>query len=213
MPVTFASNQSLTIVIKAGVQGVSYHCAGSEFLCVAATGVFTMSYDGSAFFQMQGGLGFSQSYTQLWFSNTSGADISVTFYFGTLKLNMSILNFVPGTSAIPVNATITSTAIAATETVPGQFLKTTTAAAIVALQAASLYVRWCLIIAQKDLAGTANAGVVRLGTSIAANSQPWPLSPGDEFTVPIPDGSKLDLSKLFLSVATNGDGVTVLYLL
>ena len=211
MPVVFASNQSLTIILKAGTQGNVYHCAGSEFLCIAATGVFTMSFDGSAFFQMQGGLGFSQAYTSLWFSNTSAADISVTFYFGTLKLNMSILNFVPGTSAIPVNATITSTIIGATETVPGQLLVTANAGVATPLSAASFFVTWFEIVAQNTYAGGVNAGTVRLGASGAANSQPRALSPGDAWDVSAKAGGKIDLNKIYMVTANNGDGVTVLY--
>lgn len=95
--------------------------------------------------------------------------------------------------------------------VPLQLVKTANAGAAVALANAVTYFRWCLLIAQKDMAGTANVGNVNIGFAGAANQQPILLAPGDQYVLPIPVGAKCDFQNVWLKTANNGDGVVAIY--
>lgn len=98
------------------------------------------------------------------------------------------------------------------EIVPGQILKTMNVGAPQSFVGVATYYRWAIIQAQKSFAGAANAGNVRIGVSAAANSQPIELAPGDTYALQVPTGAKVNFQNWYLSVANNGDGITVLYL-
>jgi hypothetical protein len=96
-------------------------------------------------------------------------------------------------------------------TVPLQFLKVGNVANPVALANAPLYFRWALLLAVKDLAGTVNAGDVKVGFQGGANQQPITLAPGDQYVLPIPVGAKVDFQNVWLKIANVNDGVVALY--
>lgn len=54
---------------------------------------------------------------------------------------------------------------------------------------------------------TANTGNVFIGFSATNDTQLYTLAPGEELALAAPDGKKLDLSGIYIDVATNGDGV------
>ena len=54
---------------------------------------------------------------------------------------------------------------------------------------------------------TANTGSVWIGFSSVNDTQLRLLVPGDSISYTAPDGKKIDLSGIFVDVATNGDGV------
>lgn len=96
-----------------------------------------------------------------------------------------------------------------------QFLKTnTTAAGPVSLTAGvTRNYRKASIFACKGLDGptaSPNTGTVYLGFSAGAGEQPMEMQPGDERTFGNEQGM-LDLAGIFLKVATDGDGVVVVY--
>ncbi len=95
--------------------------------------------------------------------------------------------------------------------VPLQFIKTANIGAAVKLTAAATYFRWCLLIAQKDMDGDANAGNVNIGFAGGASQQPIVLAPGDQYVLPLPTGAKVDFQNVWLKVANNGDGVVAIY--
>jgi hypothetical protein len=67
------------------------------------------------------------------------------------------------------------------------------------------------IIAAKTLAGGANTGIVNIGWSSAASNQPIALAVGASIVYEAPVGAKHDLSDLWISVASAGDGIVVVY--
>lgn len=96
--------------------------------------------------------------------------------------------------------------------VPKQFAQTTTVAAgPTAIQSSPLYFRKATFVAQKDQAGTANAGTVKVGFSSTDSQQLFVMNPGDERTFEPPAGAKWDFHDMFLRVSNDGDGVAVLY--
>lgn len=141
-------------------------------------------------------------FSQVYFKNTTATDITVRVYAGDLIARDQRKVF-SGT----VDASIVATA-----GTPLQFLKTSTAAAApVALSATALTFRTATVLAQKALDGTLNTGNVKLGFSAAADEQPIELAPGDQQVFEVPVGQEWDFQSLYLKVATNGDGVVVLY--
>lgn len=111
-----------------------------------------------------------------------------------------------------VATALTNTLAACTEAIPGQFAITNpNNATRVAFAAAGNYFRHATVTAQRDLAGTPNVGVVRFGVSNGANLQPVLLNPGDQQVIDAPVGCKYDFAKWFLAVATNGDGVAIIF--
>jgi hypothetical protein len=96
-----------------------------------------------------------------------------------------------------------------------QFLKTTTTTAgPTPLSSTLLTCRKFSLIAAKGLNGPSaspNAGVVFIGQSATAGQQPIEMSPGDERSFGDANGPLMDLSKFYLTVATSGDGVVVIY--
>jgi len=75
--------------------------------------------------------------------------------------------------------------------------------------------RNALVIAQKSLdgaaAGKTNTGIVYLGQSATADEQPIAMSPGDERVFAAPAGAMWDLSQWYMAVASNGDGLVIIY--
>jgi hypothetical protein len=63
----------------------------------------------------------------------------------------------------------------------------------------------------KKAARTVNTGVIYVGTTSVNDAQPYDLEPGDVWTIDAPAGGKLDLNDFYVDVATNGDGVVVIY--
>ena len=95
-----------------------------------------------------------------------------------------------------------------------QFLKTTTTAAgPTALRSGTTTTRKFTLIACKGLDGptaSPNTGTVQIGMSATASEQPFELAPGDERTFENVNGA-YDLSKIYLTVATNDDGLVVIF--
>lgn len=95
-----------------------------------------------------------------------------------------------------------------------QFLKTTTVAAgPTALSSDVKTCRQFTLIACKGLDGhssSPNTSTVKIGQSSLASEQPIELEPGQERSWENTAGV-YDLSKFYLSVATNGDGVVVIH--
>lgn len=73
------------------------------------------------------------------------------------------------------------------------------------------YFRSATILGRKSLAGTANTGTVLLGLSNAANQQPYPLTAGASITIEAPLGSKFRFDAWYFKVASDGDGVVVIW--
>ena len=96
-----------------------------------------------------------------------------------------------------------------------QFLKTTTiAAGPTCLVSKCTNYRSLKLIACKGLNGPTaapNSGLVRIGNSAAANEQPLEMNPGDERSFDAAAGKQEDMSKWYLVVAADGDGVVAIY--
>lgn len=74
--------------------------------------------------------------------------------------------------------------------------------------------RVATMIACKSLAGpsaAANAGIVKVGQSGTASQQPLEFNPGDERVFHAAAGQMLDLSRYYLTVANDGDGLAIIY--
>jgi hypothetical protein len=154
------------------------------------------------------GFGSSDSpvYTGVVFLNDSGVAIDTTVYTGISPSTRA-------TTALSKSITATAT-IGNDETVPAQFAVNNAApgGTAKALAAAQVFASWVMLVAVKDESRTANAGNVYVGMSNVASKQPFQMVPGDEFILPVRTGKKIDLSKVFFSVDTAGDGLVVLYL-
>jgi hypothetical protein len=95
--------------------------------------------------------------------------------------------------------------------VPQQLLITSTGGPT-QVAAAGTFFRIAYILAVKTLSGTANTGTVKLGWNSAASSQPLALATGSApFLYQAPVGATHDLGDLWISVASSGDGVVILY--
>jgi len=73
------------------------------------------------------------------------------------------------------------------------------------------YFRKAIIIAVKDLAGTVDTTDVKIGTSIAASSQPLVITKGTSYILEAPTGSKFRFDQWFFVTGTTGDGIVVIY--
>lgn len=104
-----------------------------------------------------------------------------------------------------------TTLTGANATTPIQITKTVAASGTPeALAASGTYFRKATILAQKA-ARSANTGTVYLGIGSTNDTQPIGLSPGDVWSIEAPQGEKYDLNDWYLDVATNGDGVVIIY--
>lgn len=93
----------------------------------------------------------------------------------------------------------------------GQFVTLNSATGTpVALTNAYILATKITFIGNKDNR-TANTGTVWIGSLSADNTQPIPIASGTSVSVSIPQGSALNLSQLYLDVATANDGVLVVY--
>lgn len=78
---------------------------------------------------------------------------------------------------------------------------------------ADIWVRQATVLGKKA-AGTVNAGNVSIGTKSADGAQPYVIAPDGEAFLPAGRegaGPRINLADWFVDVATNGDGVYVLY--
>lgn len=135
-----------------------------------------------------------------------GVAVDVTFDVGDSQFTSSAAEVTGSVSSELANNIAANIAV-----VPLQFAKVGNVANAVALANAALYFRWCLLIAVKDLAGTANAGDVKIGFQGGANQQPITLATGDQYVLPIPIGAKVDFQNVWLKIGIAGDGVVALY--
>ncbi len=96
---------------------------------------------------------------------------------------------------------------------PQQFLVTQAdhTAAPKALASTRTYFRRATILACKALDGTNNTGDVQLGPSASASEQPFLLAPGDQVSLEAPTGAKWDFEDWYFTVASDGDGLVVIY--
>lgn len=89
---------------------------------------------------------------------------------------------------------------------------TTAAATGTVVCYADMYVRQATVLGQKA-EQTDNTGDVRLGTSSTDAKQPYVIAAGREvyLNFGMPAESRINLGSYYVDVATNGDGVVVLY--
>ena len=209
-------NGQTVIYIPAAVNGVPgvFTMTGSvKYLTsISLSGPYSVKYGLNQTNIVNPGDGFgttnSATYASVTFYNTAGIAVIATVYTGLepTQLASTTIN-----NSITVNGTITAPLASAAEAVPGQLLVAANAGVVTPLSVAALYVTWFEIVAQNTYAGGVNAGSVRLGSSAAANSQPRALAPGDAWDVSAKAGGKIDLNKIYMATANNGDGVTILY--
>lgn len=67
------------------------------------------------------------------------------------------------------------------------------------------------IIMGKKAVRTVNANTVYLGDSATNDTQALDIGIDDKYHLVMPAGTKGDLSRIYVDVTTNGDGVVVLY--
>ena len=198
--ITLAASGSLTIAARGKVVAI-----------VSSTAGFDLRLGNGSPVGMNAGrvLGSAASKTiwkSLTFIDTSGSANTITFTFGDEDIKVETAVTTAVTTSISNSI---ANCIAAT---PTQLLKTTTVAASPAVVAASAtYFRKAIIYAVKTLAGAVNTSDVNLGFSGTASQQPILIPPGGEYTLEPPNGAKWNLADLYLTVATNGDGVVILY--
>lgn len=94
---------------------------------------------------------------------------------------------------------------------PIQLLVTSAAGPTQVTSTVGTFFRVARIIAAKTLAGGANTGIVNIGWSSTASQQPIALAVGATIVYEAPVGASHDLSDLYLSVASAGDGIVVVY--
>lgn len=96
---------------------------------------------------------------------------------------------------------------------PVQLLKTTLIATgpTQVTTTGGTWFRIARIIAIKDLNGTNNAGVVKIGWTSTASQLPIVMAAGTSIVYEAPVGAKHDLADLYVSVATDNDGIVVVY--
>jgi len=179
---------------------------GTNFRVLDSTDDFLVAFDGSAFLPASIGLPYSaptlDEFRVIAFKNPTATDITATVYAGNLDTRDERKVYTGSVAAI----------IIPTAAVPTQFLKTSTAAAApVALKAVSTSFSKATLLAKNSLAGADNTGNVNIGPSPTANQQPFLLAPGDELVLAPAIGLKWDFADWYLKVATNGDGVVVIY--
>ena len=97
--------------------------------------------------------------------------------------------------------------------IPQQIVKTVAASGTPeAITATSpTYFRHAMFTGHNDEARTANTGNVWLGVTSGNSTQPIRIVPNQTITLEAPLGLMFDLSSWYLDVATNGDGVVVIY--
>jgi len=91
-----------------------------------------------------------------------------------------------------------------------QFVTTSTAGPT-AFSSVVLNCRRAKVLGKKAIAGTANAGAIKIGLSATAANQPISLAPDAELELEAAPGGRLDLSNWYFTVASSGDGVVVIY--
>lgn len=205
-----------TVSIPAAIGGapgvVSQEVSGSVFYCVTSSGEFVVrvadqgpqTMSSGRWFGTPGGRGFGA----LTFENTSGSVVTVTFWVGwenfidptvqlksDLQLNVTLSNVMDQTTAA------TSNIFSRTVPSPG------TPITITPIE--EVYIRKAIVYALKDTDGTPNAGNVQIGP--AETTLPIILSPGDEYVIEPPLGTKTDLFAWYIDAANADDGVVIIY--
>lgn len=97
------------------------------------------------------------------------------------------------------------------KTTPTQITKTVAASGTPeALAAAGSFFSRAILIGKKA-ARTNNTGIVYLGIGSTNDTQAWEIAAGAVLTLEAPMGQRWDLNDWCLDVATNGDGLVIIY--
>ncbi len=80
-----------------------------------------------------------------------------------------------------------------------------------AISATPLFVSKATFIGYKDLNGTPNSAIVKLGTVITASQQPYPVQVGGEVVIQAADQCEFNLADWFFTTASALDGLVVIY--
>lgn len=201
---------SLTVSIPAA--GVARQLVGSYqyFYVRTAASPFEVSFDNgntwSVRYQNDQDKPTGLKSPVLAFRAIGGVAVELTFDVGNSQFTAQNATVTGAVTSTMANNIADNVAV-----IPLQFVKTNNVGAPVAFSAAALYFRWAFVIAQQDHAGTPNAANIRIGFSGAGNAQPIELAPGDQYEIPMPLGAKVNFQNLYLDVASNGDGVSVIY--
>lgn len=97
---------------------------------------------------------------------------------------------------------------------PNFLVTSTIAAGPTRLSSTTITCRKATVLACKGLDGptaSPNSGLVKLGRSGTANQQPIEMDPGAERSLGAAEQGRMDLSKYFFVVASDGDGLVVEY--
>ncbi len=206
--------QDLEIILSAGESRTVAVPRSKIIACTAATAPFDMRIGNGGPTQWKAGRRYGSetsraTFSYLGFKNTSAA--SNTIQYTVADEEISFEQQVEATATV-LGSSISNVLANCIAAVPLQFLTTSTAAAAaVAVRATQIYFRHAIIFGKKSLAGTNNTSDVNLGFSAAANEQPISIPPGGEYELKPPNGVKWDFNTLCLKVATNFDGVVIIY--
>ncbi|HXC34266.1 MAG TPA: hypothetical protein VNV43_00210 [Candidatus Acidoferrales bacterium] len=207
------------IIPAAGTQsGVfAYQASGRYFLLTSTTGAFrVISNTGDEYDFSETGSGFgndnSPPFGKLTFYNDSGTPVTITFYVSNTPIKTPDVTV---QSSITVNTTITNTlAGCAAATLSSAVVTAALINTAYKFNAASTPFRKITILAFSGFgtpgtAPTVNAGIVFIGVS--NTQQPIAMNPGDVWTFEAPTGAKYDLNAFYLSAASAGDGILIIY--
>ena len=185
---------------------------GKFFLCNSTTGTFRVRLNETDINITNPGDGFGSAtdaaFSKLILFNAGATQVIADVSVSTEKINFASTAI---SSVVTTASSITNVLASCTEATPAQFLITGNIANAVAMANGETYFRWALVLGVKDLAGTLNAGNVKIGYAAAANQQPITIAPGDIFAIPIPDGGKVNFKNIYLAIANAGDGLVALF--
>ena len=191
----------MTLIVPANGEEV-LNVTAKFFAVISATAGFDIEFDHNGRQSLEQGdhLG-GEKYKRIRFFETSGSTNTIKFYAGDS-------DFIPPTNVKnTVNAVIT-----AQDATPAQFLVNGDIVdGRIPFVAASRKFRWAMVLGKKDLAGTNNASSVFVGISNANGEQPLEIIPGQAYAFPVPAGEQWDFLNFFFIVASDGDGVVVIY--
>lgn len=118
---------------------------------------------------------------------------------------------IAGAAETGYNGTVEVLSVPSTTTFTFRVARETAAVASGTITAkGELYFRRALFLGNKA-ARTANTGTVYLGLESTNDSQVLPITTGAERTLEAVTGARLSLADLWLDVATNADGVVILW--
>lgn len=204
---SFVSSKTIVIPASGAVQ--RENLTGSMFYCKSASAPFQMRYNNGEWFDFDVAFFFDLEediFTSLSFRAAPGAsaDSTITFFVASRQVG----------THMNINASITATSNLVNElsscAVESEIQDQVTSTTGAATQCAPVgtYFRRIVIIAQKGLDRTPNAGNVYIGNSSSA--QPITLIPGAEWSIEADTGAKRDLGKWYVSADNAGDGVSIL---